>query len=718
MKVTNSVKNDLRTDVTWNRAGRLAVKGARAFPSASVQYLLDKVPIVGWLPRYNPRWILNDLIAGLTLGLMLIPQGLSYATLAGIPVQYGLMSSWFPGALYAFMGTTKGGFTYSSVNGIRAVSLTSLPDLSTGPTSLIGLLTEDIVEAVGSESTYTPQQIASAVALMMGVYGMILGFLKLGFLLEFVSIPITTGFISAVAITIILNQMASLLGIDIPSDAKAYDQIRDSFQLLPTASGLTCAVGFTCILFLTVLEKSGKRWGDKNRVIWMLSITRAFLALVLYTGVSYAVNHTRDADNYLFAVVKVKSDGQETPVMPSRDLISRVATRSITVFIGATIEHTAIARAFGIKNNYAPDQSQELCYFGLCNFFNSFFHAMGVGGAMSRTSVNSSCKVKSPLSGLVTTAVILVCIYELVGTLYWIPKATLAAIIICAVWPLIYPPSAFYRFWKTSFVDFITSMLAFWLSLFYSTEFGIFIPIAFNIAYNILRQTFTSLTASSAPPPSELASSLDAARGLPPSHMADTMLQDVHVFRFNESLFFPNSYRLTQRILDSVQTHHAPVYNGSHGAEKERNWSVVAEKRLDRLRKAAGVSDPTALAPIRLVVLDFGRVNHTDTTAVSHLKTLVGEVRRYGGRGVEFRFVDMTPNVRQRFDRAGWPILDAHEGLAESEEEEQKSTRVYASVAEAVMAPRRRDSYSDVDDLEKLDTAKTGKPTASHREDV
>lgn len=108
MKVVDSVKNDFRTDVTWNKAGRLTKNAASALPTASRQYLLDKVPIVGWLPHYNPRWLVNDVIAGLTLGLMLIPQALSYATLATIPVQYGLMSSWFPGALYAFMGTTKG----------------------------------------------------------------------------------------------------------------------------------------------------------------------------------------------------------------------------------------------------------------------------------------------------------------------------------------------------------------------------------------------------------------------------------------------------------------------------------------------------------------------------------------------------------------------------------------------------------------------------------
>lgn len=209
----------------------------------------------------------------------------------------------------------------------------------------------------------------------MGVFGMILGFLKLGFLLEFISIPIITGFISAVAITILLNQMGSLLGSDVSSDGAA-SQIHDVFANLGGASGLTCAIGFSCIAFLTILDKAGKRWGDKNKVVWLLSILRAFLALVLYTGISYAVNHNLSEDDYLFKVVKVKSNGLETPQIPSMDLISQVIGKSITVFIGAAIEHTAIARAFGVKNDYIPDQSQELCYFGVCNVSDSFARSL------------------------------------------------------------------------------------------------------------------------------------------------------------------------------------------------------------------------------------------------------------------------------------------------------------------------------------------------------
>ena len=108
MKYADRVKHSLQTDANWNRAISLGQRGARALPRASVDYVVEKVPIVGWLPRYNWRWIINDVIAGLTLGIMLIPQSLAYASIATMPVQYGLMSSWFPAILYAFMGTSKG----------------------------------------------------------------------------------------------------------------------------------------------------------------------------------------------------------------------------------------------------------------------------------------------------------------------------------------------------------------------------------------------------------------------------------------------------------------------------------------------------------------------------------------------------------------------------------------------------------------------------------
>ena len=114
MNYLKKAVHDVRTDYTWNNGIRLVTKAAKATPRASLVYAEDKLPIIGWLPHYNYRWIVNDCIAGLTIGLMLIPQALSYAKIAKIPVEYGLMSSWLPPALYGFMGTTKGmNFQYS-----------------------------------------------------------------------------------------------------------------------------------------------------------------------------------------------------------------------------------------------------------------------------------------------------------------------------------------------------------------------------------------------------------------------------------------------------------------------------------------------------------------------------------------------------------------------------------------------------------------------------
>jgi sodium-independent sulfate anion transporter 11 len=107
-KIVDNVKTSLQTDVNWKQARRYAGVSVRRAPYATALYVLEKVPIVGWLPRYNYRWLINDFIAGLTIGIMLVPQGLAYAKIATIPVQYGLMASWFPGILYAFMGSSKG----------------------------------------------------------------------------------------------------------------------------------------------------------------------------------------------------------------------------------------------------------------------------------------------------------------------------------------------------------------------------------------------------------------------------------------------------------------------------------------------------------------------------------------------------------------------------------------------------------------------------------
>ena len=443
----------------------------------------------------------------------------------------------------------------------------------------------------------------------MGVYGMILGFLKLGFLLDFVSTPVLNGFISAAAIVIGLGQADNLLGENDVRDGTAHI-IHDVLTFLPKANGYACGIGFGTMALLVILEQVGKRWGNKSKIAFYFSITRAFISLLLFTGISYAVNKGFSSDeDYLFEVSEVI----KTEIYPETldtKLFSKAFPRSIAPFVAAALEHVAIARAFGIRNNYVTDTSQELCYLGITNFVNSFFHSMGVGGAMSRTAVNSGCKVRSPLSGFITTAAVLIAIYELAGALYWIPKATLAAIVITAIWPLIGTWRTYYHYWRTSFTDFVAAMAAFWVTLFVASEYGIGSAVAWMIAQSLIRQAFTKVVQVGSDSPSELQRSIDDARSMPKEIPSDT-----RIFKLNQNLFFPNAQRVKQAMLDTIQTHHAPSYSNANGIEADRNWSVVGEKRTKKLRKAAGVHDAGDLPAIRVVIIDFTKVHHLDVTA-------------------------------------------------------------------------------------------------------
>ncbi|KAF1838141.1 sulfate permease [Decorospora gaudefroyi] len=632
------------TDTTLQRTVRYSAKAARAAPSVAGQYLLQKAPVIEWLPKYNPRWILNDTLAGITVGVLLIPQSLAYAKIATIPGQFGLMSSWLPNFMYLIMGTSK--------------------DLSTGPTSLMGLLTAEIIVDISKEG-YTPQAIASAVALSVGLYSMVLGLLKLGFILEFISVPVLNGFISAAAFVIMLGQIPSLFGVKVGSGTA--NIIHDLFAKIPEYDGPTCGVGLSGILLLYLMQKMGQRWGKQYKAVWLLALGRSAVVLIIFTGMSYAVNKDIDLENEdpVFALSKVQSDGIATPRMPDSALIGKVFARSIAPFIAAAIEHLAIAKAFGRKNGYVTDAAQELVYLGFTNFFNSFFNSMSVSGAMSRTAVNSESGVKSPVYGLIAGGVVILSIFKLSPVLFWIPKATLAAIIVTAVWHMVVPVSVFYGYWRTSLVDFITAMLAFWLTLFVSSEIGIGVAVGFNVGYHLLFQAFHRIRRVTA---------IDIDTNDRPAGTHNVPL-DTQVFRIHTSMLFYNAFHIRNQCFDAVQTFNSGDVKTLEAAHAVRNWSVAGKKRAARLRTKAGIHDEPV--QIRSVVLDLTGMHNIDTTGLTALKDFKADLEAYGGKEVQLRFVGLNERVRERFHRFGWVVSDAGEM-------ESKGSVVYPNVEEAI----------------------------------
>jgi sodium-independent sulfate anion transporter 11 len=528
---------------------------------------------------------------------------------------------------------------------------------------------------------FKAERVASAVALMVGVYSMFVGFFKLGFLLEYISTPVLSGFISAAATVIILGQIPSIFGLDNVQSGTA-NTIHDFFATLRQSEWRTVLIGISGILILQSLQFAGRKYGKKSKVVWALSISRAALVLFIFTSISYGVNKSRP-EKPLFEISKIKSAGIQAPQIPPHALIGKVAVRALAPFLAASLEHIGIAKAFALKNNYRIDASQELSYLGITNFFNSWFGAMAVGGAMSRTAVNSDAGVKSPLNGIFTSAVVILGIYKLSGALFWIPKATLAAIIITAVWHLVGPASIFYKYWRTSFADFVASMLCFWITLFLSSEQGIAFGVGFSVVWTMLRAAFSgvaNVTMNSQMEEGKRVSVFVEGKD-------DVLLGEVgdntKVFRFEDSILFPNAERVKEQILDVLQVYHSGVQQADAEKATERSWSVARENRVKRLRKRAEVGPHPP--QLHIVVLDFAKVSMIDSTALNSLSSLRSEVARFAGDQCEIRCVNVEWSVWNRFERHGWVVKTELE-LASSMDENNRQADIviFDSLARAI----------------------------------
>ncbi|KFA64428.1 hypothetical protein S40285_01083 [Stachybotrys chlorohalonatus IBT 40285] len=660
-KATDAIKGSLRTDPNWNRLGSWVDPVRRRLPSATVEYIVEKFPVAQWLPHYNYKWLLQDFIGGITIGVMFIPQGLAYAQIATIPVEHGLYSSWWPSAIYFFLGTSK--------------------ELSTGPTSILGLLTAEVVADLAHDG-HSPAQVASAVAFMAGVYSLAVGLLKLGFLLDFVSAAVLTGWISAVALVILLGQVDSLIGMSVPSGTA--ETIRGILGNLHEIRPMTLMIGFLSIFLLVVLEKVGKKWGKKSIWIKILGTSRAVVVLILFTLISYLVNTGREPDNYRWRVTMVNTHGLLPPETPRSSLLQQVVARAFAPFIAMAVEHLGVGKAFGLRNNYQIDKSQELVFLGVENIINSLFGAMTTGGAMSRTAVNSECNVRTPLNFLFTAAFIILTLYELAPALYWIPQATLSAIIIMAVVHLISPPRLFYRYWRMSFIDFVASMLGFWVTLFTSTEIGLATAVGFSIVYTLLRLAFprwVGLTSNETE---------NQHMYIPKSRPNDDQVEvpaEAFLVRFTQDVLFPNAERIKSAVIDSIKLNfEQPQSMATDMKSVDRMWNQSGQKQIMRTRRRKGIVPITT--PLRYVILDFGMVSFIDVTGVLSLIELKMELRRYVGKDLQFRFVNMIDPVRERFDRSEWEF--AHQG----EERTAAADVVYPSL-ELALLHREGDDKSD-----------------------
>ena len=366
--------------------------------------LKNILPIIAWLSNYKKEWLKGDISAGLTVGIMLIPQGIAYAMIAGLPPIYGLYTAMIPQIVYAIFGTSR--------------------QLAVGPVAMDSLIVAAGVATLAKIGTEHFIEFAILLALMMGILQVLFGFFKLGFLVNFLSKPVISGFTSAASLIIGLNQLKHLTGINISRNNKIQNLVVDATQHIQEIHWPTLAIGVISIIILILFKK------------YLKKIPAALVVVIL----GILVVKIFHLDQYGVKIVGEIPKGLPDFRIPHFDkkILIDLLPIAFTLSFIAFLEAISVAKAIEIKHNdYKVVPNQELIALGMSNIIGSFFQTYPATGGFSRTAVNDQAAAKTPLAAIISALVVALTLLFLTPVFYYLPKAVLAAIIMVAVFGLL-----------------------------------------------------------------------------------------------------------------------------------------------------------------------------------------------------------------------------------------------------------------------------------------
>lgn len=359
------------------------------------------VPILAWLPRYQSAGLRFDLVAGLTVAAVVIPQAMAYAVIAGLPVQVGLYTALVPMLIYVLLGTSR--------------------PLSVSSTSTISMLTATELAGVAQGGDTADYLVAaSTLAFLVGVFLLLAGLLRLGFLANFISLPVLTGFKAGIGIVIFVGQLGKVLGLSIEK-GPVFQTLLSVLQNLDQIHRPTLALALVTLAVLLLLPRLNKR------------IPAALVAVALGIMASALLNLEASG-------VKLVGDippGLPRLSLPDWSLLEALWPGALGIALMSFVESIASARAFARHDDPPVDADQELRALGAANIGGSFFQAYPAGGGTSQTAVNDQAGARSQLAEAVTTGAVVVTLLFLAPLIGLMPEATLGALVLVAAAGLI-----------------------------------------------------------------------------------------------------------------------------------------------------------------------------------------------------------------------------------------------------------------------------------------
>ena len=415
--------------------------------------LIAAVPLVGSLRGYNRESMLSDLIAGLVVTVMLIPQSLAYALLAGVPAEVGMYASILPLVAYAIFGTSR--------------------TLSVGPVAIASLMTAVALGKVAETGSSDYVSAAVLLAFLSGGFLIALGVLRLGFLANFLSHTVVSGFITASGILIALSQMKHIVGVKAQGDT-FFELLISLLQHLPDVNyyALTVGVGVVYFLFWARRGAAGlmAQWGMDLNTAQLVAKAAPVVGIIV--TIAGAVIFDLDAKGVaLVGEVPAGLPGLHLPVF-SLAMVELLIVPAMAISIIGYVESISVGKTLGAKRGQRVDGNQELVGLGAANLASSFSGGFPVTGGFSRSVVNFDAGASTQIAGILAAIGIALASLFLTPVLFYLPQATLAATIIVAVTGLI-DVSIITKTWKLSKSDFYAVALTILGTLVFGVEAGV-----------------------------------------------------------------------------------------------------------------------------------------------------------------------------------------------------------------------------------------------------
>ncbi|KAH7138522.1 sulfate permease-like protein [Dendryphion nanum] len=618
------------------------------------RYIISLFPFWNWIFHYNFTWLAGDIIAGVTVGFVVIPQGMAYALLAKLPPEYGLYTSFVGFLLYWAFATSK--------------------DITIGTVAVMSTIVGNIVIKVQKKHPTMPAPaIASALAVISGAVLLFIGLIRAGWIVEFIPLVAITSFMTGAAISIGAGQVPGMLGIPgINTREATYKVIINTLKGLPKTK-LDAAMGLSALtllygvrIFCSIMTK---KQPNRKKFWFFLSTLRMAFVIVLYIGISYGVNkHIKNASKAKFKILGKVPRGFQHAGAPnmSPSIIKAIAPDLPLTIIVLILEHIAISKSFGRINNYTINPSQELVAVGFTNLFGPFLGAYPATGSFSRTAIKSKAGVRTPLAGIFTAVIVLLALYALTAVFFYIPSATLSAVIIHAVGDLITPPNVVYQYWETSPLEVLIFFGGVFLTIFTNIENGIYLTMCSSAALLLWRHilshgSFLGKVRVYRTTPETIGHNGDsygpggegAVREvyLPVSHKDgsnpgvnfETPYPGVFIYRFAEGFTYLNQQRYLDAIVAHVQIVARPTKLDRFAKLGDRPWNDPGPRR----GKPVNLEDNRPV--LRAIILDFGSVNHVDVTSIQGLVDVRHQLDRYAAPElVEWHFASVNSRWTKR----------------------------------------------------------------------